>query len=90
MQISCGSDASMLITEDRKLYTWGRNQRFQLGLGDSSYTGLSRKLIPTQVELPEGETPLRGCMGTDCAAVLCESENVFWWGMKSGFPRGFM
>ena len=81
----------MIVTEDRKVYTWGRNQNAQLGLSGASYVGLARKLLlPTLVELPAGEFPIRGPMGMGCAAVICESGNVFWWGMKSVFPRDSM
>ena len=74
----------MFLTEDHRLYTWGRNQGSQLGLNNTSYIGLARKLLlPNLVNLPEGETPVRGSMGAGCAAVLCESGNLFWWGMRS-------
>ena len=87
----CHLDASMIVTEDRKVYTWGRNQNAQLGLSGASYVSLARKLLlPTLVELPAGEFPIRGSMGMGCAAVICESGNVFWWGMKSVFPRDSM
>ena len=34
------------------------------------------------MELPEDEVPMKIAMGAGSATVICESGNVYWWGMK--------
>ena len=37
---------------------------------------------PLPIELPEGETVKEMAAGYGSAAILCDSGNVYWWGMK--------
>ena len=40
---------------------------------------------PLPIEVPEGETIKQLAGGCGSGAFICESGNVYWWGMKYQF-----
>ena len=55
IQIAAGSDHSLAVTNDGKLYAWGKNEASQLGLGGTIIMDLNTmEAYPTLVEL-DGE-----------------------------------
>ena len=40
---------------------------------------------PLPIEVPEGETIKQLAGGCGSGAFICESGNVYWWGMKYRF-----
>lgn len=72
-----------MLTEEGKLFTWGRDDDGQLGQGQGlSLDSFAIESTPLPVPIPEGEKIKKMAMGYGSAALLCESGNVYWWGMK--------
>ena len=83
VDIVCGYTSCMMRTEDGKVYTWGRDDDSQLGRGQGlSMDSYAIDYTPLPIELPEGETVKEMAAGYGSAAILCDSGNVYWWGMK--------
>lgn len=75
---SCTACHSALIAEDGKVYTWGRNDSGQLGVGDTDV-----RFVPTLVEALEDYNIVAVATGrshtlflTDKGEVLCKSRNA--------------
>ena len=73
----------MILTEDNKVYSFGRDDDSQLGRGQGlSLDSNAIDATPLPVEVPEGEVIKQLAGGFGSAAFICESGNVYWWGMK--------
>ena len=49
--VSCRGDFVISLTEDGKLYSWGRNNHGQIGDGKADDSGISKQLTPYLVEI---------------------------------------
>ena len=73
----------MMRTEEGRVFTWGRDDDSQLGQGQGlSLDSYAIESTPQEIELPEGEKVKKMAMGYGSAVIICESGNVYWWGMK--------
>ena len=69
---SCTACHSLIVTDDGKVYTWGRNDRGQLGLGD-----LVRRDEPTEVEGLKAHKIIGGAVGRGHTLFLTSKGQVF-------------
>jgi alpha-tubulin suppressor-like RCC1 family protein len=53
---SCGDEFCVVLTKSKKLFTWGRNNRGQLGDGT-----ITDKQVPTLITTPSFNTPWLTC-----------------------------
>ncbi|BDR52142.1 hypothetical protein KIM372_00490 [Bombiscardovia nodaiensis] len=75
---------SLAIGTDGHIYSWGRNNRGQLGLGDT----LNRS-IPTKLELPTGVTRFTSIAASWYQSfAVADTGKVYAWGSQSRFPLG--
>lgn len=75
----------MILTEDNKIFTFGRDDDSQLGREQGlSLDSNAIDSTPLPVEVPAGETIKQMAGGYGSAAIVCESGNIYWWGMKWG------
>ncbi|KNB44473.1 hypothetical protein JH06_1660 [Blastocystis sp. subtype 4] len=83
VEVVCGHTSCMMLTEDGNVYTWGRDDDSQLGRGQGlSLDSYAIDYTPLPIELPEGEKVKKMAAGYGSAAIVCESGNIYWWGMK--------
>lgn len=76
----CTACHSMIVTEDGKVMTWGRNDRGQLGHGDTV-----RRDVPTEVEALKDYEIVGGAVGRGHTLFLTSKGQVFACGdNKSG------
>ena len=61
-QISCGENHSGFVTEDGKLYMFGSNENYQLGLGNTNET-TSPTLVPNHTQKGSG---LENIISVEC------------------------
>ena len=73
VSVSCGKDHTAIITDDGKLYTFGSNDRSQLGLGD-----FNNRDIPTLLNLPKKIVAL-SC-GDVHTAIITEDGELYTFG----------
>lgn len=52
VQIACGVEHSIALTNDGELYAWGGNREGQLGLGSYTVTEIKPKKISTLAAVP--------------------------------------
>lgn len=52
VQIACGIEHSIALTNDGELYAWGSNREGQLGLGSNTITEIKPKRISTLAAVP--------------------------------------
>lgn len=52
VQIACGVEHSMALTNDGELYAWGSNTEGQLGIGSHTVTEIKPKRIFTLAAVP--------------------------------------
>ncbi|CAD5121712.1 DgyrCDS10196 [Dimorphilus gyrociliatus] len=72
-QVSCGSYFTLVLTKSGKLYAFGENDSYQLGLGDDN-----NRTEPTLVQIKE---PLQNiACGGNHALALTSSGEVYSWG----------
>jgi alpha-tubulin suppressor-like RCC1 family protein len=81
VQVSAGFSHSLALTESGRVFSWGRNDLGQLGLGDSFTDMYSMEDMPRLVE----STKMRGKVvhvsaGKGVSAALREDGKIFHWG----------
>eukprot|EP01106_Pelomyxa_sp_JSP_P013865 TRINITY_DN425_c0_g2_i1.p1 TRINITY_DN425_c0_g2~~TRINITY_DN425_c0_g2_i1.p1 ORF type:complete len:349 (+),score=55.43 TRINITY_DN425_c0_g2_i1:176-1222(+) len=81
VQVSCGWDHTLALTESREVYTWGKGAFGQLGLGPKT----SHTSTPTRVGFPS-ECSQIACGGLFSMAIT--KDNVFSWGLNSTCQLG--
>jgi alpha-tubulin suppressor-like RCC1 family protein len=74
--IALGAGYFMVIGSDHKLYSWGRNQNFQLWNGSTSAVS-----IPTA--LPALKHVISVSSGGYHCMVLCSNSQLFSWGYNN-------
>ena len=83
IQISAGSEHSLAIGTDRKVYAWGSNANGRLGLGDGS----SESKVPKPLAVPSGmsESPvyIRISAGSSHSVALDQDGRAWAWGSNS-------
>ena len=83
VEIYAGSEHSMALTESGKLYSWGLNDRWQLGRENTGDTGHGYIFEPTagQVNIPAGETIISASSaGGHMNYAVAESGKIYSWG----------
>ena len=76
-----GSDFSLAVGSDGKLYSWGDNIDGQLGTGNTNNSS-----TPVVVSLPGGVTPTAVAAGFDHSVALGSNGQVYDWGFN-GFGQ---
>ncbi|XP_063773192.1 probable E3 ubiquitin-protein ligase HERC3 isoform X2 [Pseudophryne corroboree] len=84
LQVSCGSQHCLALSDDCQLFTWGQNNHGQLGLGQ----GLSSQSIPQRVKALEGIPLAQVTAGGYHSFALSLSGAVFGWGKNSSGQLG--
>jgi alpha-tubulin suppressor-like RCC1 family protein len=95
VRLDHGWTFTMLVTQDGELYTWGRNNRGECGVGEFVDNGTSVVVDPQQVITPtlvdvNGEKVIRACstITTFTTMILTELGNLYICGQKSFYdPR---
>jgi len=83
VDIAAGHTSCMLLNDDNKVFTWGRDDDAQLGRGQGlSLDSYAIDTTPALLQLPKDEKVVKMAAGFGSSCVACESGNVYWWGMK--------
>merc|ERR1711871_1300210 len=75
VEIACGANFSMCLCDDGSVYTWGKNDKGQLGLGDTDVHEQPVKVIGLA-----GKGIKKLCGGECHALALTKDGQVFSWG----------
>uniref|UniRef100_A0A0B7B2U7 HECT domain-containing protein n=1 Tax=Arion vulgaris TaxID=1028688 RepID=A0A0B7B2U7_9EUPU len=80
LQVSCGSDHTVVLTSEGMIFTWGSNAYGQLGLGKGAppYQNL-----PELVSCLKGIPVLQVAAGANHTFILSRSGAVYGWGRNS-------
>lgn len=78
-QVSCGSQHSIVLTQDGQVFTWGLDSRGQLGLGK----GMPETTCPQQVRSVSDLPLVQVAAGGEQSFGLSVSGSVFSWGSNS-------
>ena len=84
VQVAAGNAHSIALSDDGKIFTWGRNDAGQLGHSDSYIDIYSMEEFPRHVrsEELEKETPCYVTAGYQRCGVVTHEGNLFIWGLK--------
>ncbi|KYQ54400.1 RCC1 and BTB domain-containing protein 2, partial [Trachymyrmex zeteki] len=77
--ICCGHSFFVVLTADNKIYTWGKNNRGQLGV-KSEDTFIEE---PVEVKITEGVKIMKVACGYTHVLALSKEGNIFVWGGNS-------
>lgn len=82
VEIAGGHSFTMALTKDGILYSWGRNDKGQLGTGmGMSVDMYAMEPLPTPIEsLLEGRKVVNMAVGHSHAACVTEEGGLFYWG----------
>uniref|UniRef100_A0A0G4GFC6 RCC1-like domain-containing protein n=1 Tax=Chromera velia CCMP2878 TaxID=1169474 RepID=A0A0G4GFC6_9ALVE len=86
VKIGCGYWHGLAVTSDGRLFAWGRNDRGQLGVGDTS-----ARSAPAEVggEIAQNnETVVAAAAGMAHTLVVCESGSVYSFGFNNAGQLG--
>lgn len=79
IRIACGSSHSLALSEDGRLYAWGKNGSGQLGIGD-----LINQSVPVQVLPLANHSSIKEiACGDSHSMVLLEDGSIWAWGDNS-------
>ncbi|XP_069834418.1 probable E3 ubiquitin-protein ligase HERC3 isoform X3 [Dendropsophus ebraccatus] len=84
LQVSCGNQHCLALSDDGQLFTWGQNNHGQLGLGP----GFTQQSSPQRVKSLEGIPLARVTAGGYHSFALSLSGAVFGWGKNSSGQLG--
>ncbi|XP_075207297.1 putative E3 ubiquitin-protein ligase HERC3 isoform X2 [Anomaloglossus baeobatrachus] len=84
LQVSCGSQHCLALSDDGQLFTWGQNAHGQLGLGQ----GITQQSSPQRVKSLEGIPLAQVTAGGYHSFALSLSGAVFGWGKNSSGQLG--
>ena len=73
--IACGGDHSVIVSHSGAVYTWGNNNKGQLGLGDTE-----NRAFPTQVRSLRNQKVCYVSCGAEHTVCLTEDGGVFSFG----------
>ena len=76
-EISIGSNHSIALTSENKLYVWGDNQFGQLGNGTTTHSSTP---IPMDLSSINNEVIIEVETGENHNAILTDENNIFMWG----------
>ena len=86
-QISYGATTNSFLTSDNRIFSWGRNDAYQVGNNDTVNV-----LIPTDISsfytLNEGETITQISYGNYTNGFLTSENRIFSWGANSDYQVG--
>ena len=77
-QISCGGNHTVALSKKGEVYTWGMNNKGELGHGDN----VSRD-IPTKVKGLDGVVVIEICSCGNHTVVLTDKGELFIWFVRS-------
>ncbi|CAL1543190.1 unnamed protein product [Lymnaea stagnalis] len=80
LQVACGSDHTLVLTNEGRVGVWGSNSYGQLGLGSSKGLNLNR---PTWVTSISGLPVAQVAAGGNHSFVLSKSGAIYGWGRNS-------
>jgi alpha-tubulin suppressor-like RCC1 family protein len=92
VQIEAGASHSMALTIDGSVYTWGRNDRGQLGMRDSNMDIYSTEAYPRVIEDTANTKPEHRAVciaaGEDRSAYVTADGRLYVWGARlTHFPQ---
>lgn len=76
--ISAGAQFNLVLSEDGMIYSWGKNDSGQLGLGGGF--NLDVESVPRPVEFLKDEKVTYVSAGTNHSACVTEKGEVYMWG----------
>ncbi|GBG25543.1 Serine/threonine-protein kinase Nek8 [Hondaea fermentalgiana] len=83
VSIATGNSFSLALSDDGKVYGWGKNDQAQLGLGGSmSMDVYAMEEMPRQIDLLANETIVSIAAGGSHAMAVNSKGEVFHWGMR--------
>ncbi|CAH1643167.1 unnamed protein product [Spodoptera littoralis] len=83
IDVQCGYEHFILLTEEGRVYTWGNGRRLQLGHGD-----ISSLEIPTEVNALAGIKIIKISAGGWHSLALSEFGDVYAWGLNDTGQQG--
>jgi uncharacterized repeat protein (TIGR02543 family) len=81
IQVSLGYNHSSVLSQDGKVYIWGRNNQGQLGI-DSDTNMLIPQNITNSFNLTEDDKVIQISMGSAHSSALTQNGKVFTWGIN--------
>jgi alpha-tubulin suppressor-like RCC1 family protein len=81
--VAAGSNHSLAIGNDGKLYAWGNNDHGQLGNGTTT-----NSKVPVMVSLPESVTPIAIAAGQSHSLAIGSDNQLYTWGYNSDGELG--
>ncbi len=84
VQIASGHAFNLVLTREGKVYTWGRNEQGQLGLGGGiSMDVYSMEAVPLVIEGLQDKKVAYVSAGHSHSAAITENGALYMWGMKN-------
>jgi len=82
VQVSCGGNHSLAISNNGDLYSWGSNANGQLGHNDINQYKLPRGIKTfSLLKACNGDTPVQVSSGIDFTFALSDHGSVYAWGL---------
>ncbi|XP_068089276.1 probable E3 ubiquitin-protein ligase HERC6 isoform X2 [Hyperolius riggenbachi] len=85
IQVACGHYHTLALSEDSSVYSWGKNDFGQLGLGKQ----ITNQASPQPIKSLRGVPLVQVTAGGSHSFALSTSGNVFGWGRNSVGQLGF-
>jgi hypothetical protein len=84
IQINAGCTHSIALSESGTVYTWGRNEKGQLGIGSDYLDVYSMEWEPQKLNKSvfEGKKVIKVVAGKDRCAAVTEDGKLYTWGHK--------
>jgi E3 ubiquitin-protein ligase HERC4 len=77
VQIACGNDHTMALTDDGQVFVWGSNEYGQLGLGEKIKT---HQNVPEVIRCLKGVPVRQIVAGDNHSFILSKSGSLYGWG----------
>ena len=78
--VACGKDHTVCLTVDGVVYSWGKNSKGELGLGDTA-----ERYVPTVVESLRANPVIIIACGKNTSAAYTDDGTLYMWGQNDTF-----
>merc|ERR1712146_249934 len=82
-QVIAGHAFNLVLTKEGKIFSWGKNDSGQLGLGGGLAMDMTAvEQVPSMIETLEDQNVVQISAGRSHAAALTDKNELYIWGLK--------